>query len=283
MNKENIITKAVLRFTDSFKKQTKNKNLEVSEINDEIIENVIREYFEKKTLTEANNYFHDVLNEYVKNTYEDIDWSLGRPEVEKTQAYQDWSRHSDISYIWYGCNREADLENYWVDINGKAHTDEEAAKIAADKWCELLFGWHLQDNGALNETHGGGFPACALATVLANDAKEGITDEMKNKAHDLLNQYYLRLIHYNRTNDNDDIKWLKENLVPDDDFDWEYYGFRVDMYCDYGPSSSLYIILLNAGIPKDDIECICPWKTGISIRREDNAVMYNTYRHVDEL
>ena len=48
---------------------------------------------------------------------------------------------------------EIQLEEEWVKKNGKRHTDEEAAKIATEKMMELCFGWHLQDNGALDEEH----------------------------------------------------------------------------------------------------------------------------------
>ena len=75
--------------------------------------------------------------------------------------------------------------------------------------------------------------------------------------------------------------------LPDDDkkdpFDWRYFEFRCDLYCDYGPTTPLHLILVNAGVDKMDTRNICPWKTGIDIRAVDNAVMYNTYQHQEEL
>lgn len=268
-----------------------NPALEVTEMTDDNIKDAVREFFEKKTLTEAEHYMYDILNKYVEDTYDQIDWENGmsrEEREEKDPAYIQWSRHGDIRSVWDDARRILHLSDMWVEVNGKAHTDEEAAKIAADKWCELCFGWHLQDNGALNEDHAGGFTACALGTILANNAKEGISEDVKVKAHELFYGYYLNMIQYYRDRDRKHIKWLVENLKnePDDKrpWDWERYGFtRDELYCDYGPDVGLYLILYNAGVPGRDAGSICPWKTGISIRFEDNAVFYNTYQHREEI
>lgn len=282
MKKEEIINGLIEDFTKNFNETIEEKHYDVPEINDEIIKNVITEYFNKETLTSAEKYMYNVFDEYVKNTYDEINWGLEHEKARKTPEYIAWERHMDISSVWNSARRMTDMMKKWVEVNGMAHTEEEAATIAADKWCELLFEWHLQDNGALNEDHPGGFTACALATVLANGAKDEITEEMQNKAHELFKEYYLRQMHYNRTYSDDDIEWLKNNL-PDKDgeFNWDY-GFGYELSCDYDPSYPLYLILVNAGIPEKDVRRICPWKTSISIRFEDNTVRYYTYRHCDE-
>lgn len=283
MDREKIINEFKNDFILAFEEEIKLKGYEVPEITADKIESAINEFFGQKTLTDAEKYLYKVFNTFVKDTYGEIDWSMDREAVKETQAYKDWVRHDHIHTVWHYCERTLRASEAWVKANGKAHTAEEAAKIAADKWCEIIFGWHLQDNGALNEDHGGGFPACALATVLAEDSKKNITDEMKTKAHELFQEYYRRLMHYNETADSKDIEWLKENLKDKSgSFDWEY-GFSYDLYCDYDPSWALYLILENAGVPENTIRSISPWKTSISIRKEDNMVMYNTYKNVEEL
>ena len=283
--REEVINNFIEEFLYEFHSLLTEKNLDVPELPDDVITNIINEYFNKKTLTEANRYIYNVLDKYVKGSYNDINWDLGRPTVEESPEYKAWRRCSDISYIWSICTDDF-IKKTWVDLNGRANTNEEAAKKAADKWCELIFGWHLQDNGAINENHGGGFYACALGTVLANNSKERISEDVKKKAHSLFYEYYLHQLHYYETNDKKDIDWLVENL-PDDDkkdpFDWRYFEFRCDLYCDYGPTTPLHLILVNAGVDKMDVRNICPWKTGIDIRAVDNAVMYNTYQHQEEL
>lgn len=283
--REEVINNFIEEFLYDFHSLLTAKNLDVPELPDDVITNIINEYFNKKTLTEANRYIYNVLDKYVKGSYNDINWDLGRPTVEESPEYKAWRRRTDISYIWSDCIDDF-IKETWVDLNGKANTNEEAAKKAADKWCELIFGWHYQDNGAINENHAGGFYACALGTVLSNNSKEGISEDVKKKAHNLFYEYYLHKLHYYETNDKKDIDWLVENL-PDDDkkdpFDWRFFEFWCDLYCDYGPTTPLYLILVNAGVDKRDAGNICPWKTGIDIRTVDNAVMYKTYQHQDEL
>lgn len=283
--REEVINNFIEGFLHDFHYLLTKKNLDVPELPDDVITDIINEYFNKKTLTEANRYIYDTLGEYVKGSFDDINWDLGRPDVEETPEYKAWRRCSDISYIWSDCMGDF-IKETWVDLNGKANTNEEAAKKAADKWCELIFGWHHQDNGAINEDHAGGFYACALGTILANNSKERISEDVKKKAHNLFYEYYLHQIHYYETDDKKDIDWLVENL-PDDDkkdpFDWRYFEFRCDLYCDYGPTTPLHLILVNAGVDKSDTGNICPWKTGIDIRAVDNAVIYKTYQHQDEL
>lgn len=279
-------TEFINNFIEDFHHQTSKEKLDVPELPDDVITSIVNEYFNKKTLTEANKYIYDVFYEYVENPYEKINWKHNKNDVEKTPEYKAWRRCHKILDIWSFCRRSNRIEETWVNLNGKVNTDEEAAKKAADKWCELIFGWHLQDNGAINENHPGGFTACALGTILADNNKNKISEDVKKKAHSLFYEYYMRMIHYHNTKDKDDIKWLVKNLPGHDKesrFDWNYFGFDVDLYCDYGPTSPLYLILFNAGVNKNSISDICPWKTGISIRNVDNAVMYNTYQHQDEL
>ena len=258
---------------------------EIPELTDEILAGIVRDYFNEKTLTAANESAKKKIDSLFPSD-EDIDWSLDKEELKKTESYIRFSKNHGASCAWYRTRERLNLEKQWVNFNGKTRTDEDAAELASDKWCELLFGWHMQDNGAINEDHPGGFRACALGTILANDAKSDIPEEAKQKAKELMKSYYLHQIHYERTHDVSDIRWAEKN-IPDPDkenpFDWRMYEFRVDLSCDYGPSAPLYIILINAGIPENKVEVICPWKTSIVIREVDNAVFYNTYGNRKEL
>lgn len=284
MEKENKINKLIDEFIFEFNEGLDEKNLVVPELTDEIVKNILLTFFNKESLSEAESYLYHALEDYIDGSYDKIDHDLSYEEQKKTDAYKNWLRFSDIEGVWGHCRRMLRLSEEWANINGKKHTDEEAAKIAADKWCELLFDWHLQDNGALNEDHPGGFTACALGTILANNAKEHITEEMKVKTHELFKEYYKRSIHFYNDYNQEDLNWLKTTL-PDKDgnYDWKYGFSDGDMYCDYNPYYPLYLLLVNAGISDNDVRSICPWKTGISIRKEDNAVLYHTYQHREEL
>lgn len=285
-NQADVFVKVFRNFcTEELQSRYKPKPaLDVTEMTDDNIRDAIVEFFNKKTLSDAKNHMYDVIGNYIDDSFDKVDRS--KSNYMETPEYRQWRRYSDIRDTWNDTARHLDLDTKWVEVNGKANTAEEAAKKAAEKWCELIFGWHLQDNGAINEDHAGGFYACALGTILADKCKKGITEDVKKKAYDLLYEYYYRMIHYANTYDEKDIDWLVENLPDDDEknpFDWKYFKFRVDLYCDYGPGTPLYLILVNAGVDKKDVNSICPWKTGISIRTLDNAVQYHTYQHLEEL
>lgn len=151
------------------------------------------------------------------------------------------------------------VETLYISKVGQRRTYDEACKIAADKWCELLFKFHLQDNGAINEDHGGGFWACALATVLKEDSMKEITEEMIKNTHDNIYKYYKEHCFY-KSKEKDD------------------WSGQISLYCDYGPNVPLYELLEDSGIPDKYINNICPWKTGIDIDEIDNAVIIKGYQ-----
>lgn len=297
-NKEKFINNVAKQFTDTFRNYCSEDMrsiyrptpaLEVPELTDENIKDTIKEYFKKSTLSEAENYMYEFLDKYVENTRDRIDWDNGMSHDERMvndPMYIKWVRYRDIMGVLYDVRRSLNMSYKWVEVHGKTHTDEEAAKIAADKWCELIFGWHLQDNGAINEDHPGGFQACALGTILADRAKESITEEMKVNSYNLFYEYYLHYIKWMNSGNKSHIDWLEKTLpdvVREKPWDWKRYGFIDQLYCDYGPDMGLFLILYHAGVPEDSIRNVCPWKTGISIRQEDNAVFYHTYQHRDEI
>ena len=101
--REEVINNFIEGFLFDFHYLLTEKNLDVPELPDDVITDIINEYFSKKTLTEANRYIYDALGEYVKGSYDDINWDLGRPAVEETPEYKAWRRRSNISYIWSDC------------------------------------------------------------------------------------------------------------------------------------------------------------------------------------
>lgn len=172
--------------------------------------------------------------------------------------------------------------------NGKRHTDEDAARIAAEKMVELCFGWHLQDNGALDEEHS--FMMSAIATTFGNDAKDKIPEDVKKKAYDLCYEFFFRYLKYVEVLFNHDYlhiddyqNWLRENLPsPNPDrFNWDY--IRGELYCDYDPNWAWDLILETAGVNENTVRLICPWKTTILIRSLDNTVIYRTYQNCEYL
>lgn len=282
-----IIEQTIRDFSDYFTALCEERGLSYPEYGKDEMEETIMTFLAYESLTEAEDMFFSTAERVLNYKSERVNWSLSREELEKTEEYRRWKRFYDLRKAFYDAFNDLSLDEKWVSVNGKRYDNDKAAMKAAEKWCELLFEWHLQDNGALNEESS--FSACALATVLGEEAKKNIPDHVKNTVKELMYEYYLRKLHYDKTHDHDDIKWLCEKL-PDNasdkrlfNWNWEYYEFGADMYCDYYPSNPIRLILINAGVEEKYVDSICPWKTGIEIRAVDNAVIYSVYGKREEL
>lgn len=140
-----------------------------------------------------------------------------------------------------------DYLSLWHKTNGDIHTKEEACDLCADMWVSKIFNKTLQDNGAWNEGEHG-FKMNAFGSMLKAQAMAGVSQEVIDKTREGIKNHYRS----------------------------DPYGRGLS--CDYGPCTDLWDILLEAGVPKDDISHICPWKTGIRIMREDNSVSVYTYQ-----
>lgn len=142
------------------------------------------------------------------------------------------------------------------------NTKEEAAAIAADKWCQMLFGWHIKDNGARECEF-----MCMFASIAADRAKKEISEESKVKTRELLKQYYLHEIINDKT-------WLANTLGTYTNYrgeTQEFVFFDRDLYCDYHPCLHLRRILSIAGIEDSIAESIAPFKTGIEILHDEHG------------
>lgn len=248
-------------------------------------------YYTNETLVQLFNECDKIKRDQIVSLVEDIFASENYHQISnkiykfceefwpEPQDYdsQEWKIWSDYMYGYY----DHDTKHYnkplgdWVDQceyeyvyrNGKMHTYKEACEIAANKWCELIFEWHLNDNGALNEDHPGGFTACALSSVLKNEASSKIPKEQQEKAYELIKKFY------------------------EDDCWWEYYNdkgeyentWQTNLNVDYGPNRPLYELLKKAGIEEKHIRTICPWKTSIRIDERDNSVIWHKYGSLEIL
>lgn len=211
----------------------------------------------KKTLSEAKTY-HEIYNNIMKSL-ETLYPRVKNETKEDKQIRCDYLYGSGYDDNWNYIHPLGDwiknIEDEFIKENGNVHTFEEAVDIAAKKWVDLIFGYHIQDNGAINESHGGGFPACALGTILKNSTIEKMENKEKiaTKTYELIKKFYI------------DTKNNKS-----------YY-----LSVDYGPNTYLDDILIKAGVDENKTSNICPWKTMIKIDKKDNSVCYHTYGNVD--
>lgn len=141
------------------------------------------------------------------------------------------------------------LEDEFIKRHGQVHTFEEACQLAADEWVRMIFGFHTQDNG----TDG---IMMQLGTLVKEEARRDIDIEVVEKFRTLCRDYYLGGCIY----------------------EFEYGKRRAELYCDYYPNSPLANLLLKAGVQKENVGFICPWKTGITINERDNAVCISGYQ-----
>ena len=150
------------------------------------------------------------------------------------------------------------VESEFLNRKGVRRSYEEACQIAADKWVEMIFGTHLQDNG---DRTGHSDMAMMLGTVLKDEAKKRCSQDVPEKARELLKKFYLS-------------GCMCKGYMGD---------FVCPPYSDYGPNTPLYNILVEAGVDENDAGRITPWKTGIDIDENDNAVVLQGYQKVEYL
>lgn len=141
------------------------------------------------------------------------------------------------------------IEQEFLSRRGQVRSYDEACRVAADQWVGMCFGDHVQDNGDRSET---GFFGNALATMVADLHKDGITKETIEKARQKFYEYYAN--------------------------EYEPHRISKELYCDYNPNLNLANILKSAGLDDMTIDCICPIKTGVSIDEKDHSVVIEGYR-----
>lgn len=264
---------------------------EIPEIDDEKIKEIFTKYFENTvSIDDAKKVLEKCIDEIIPDAEVDYDAFESYDEVKKTPEYKQHNYNRDVkSVIIYGIKSLVKYDEYWVSLHGKRHTNEEAATIATNKVMELCFGWHLQDNGALDEEHS--FMASALATTMGSNAKDKISQEVKIKAKELFYGYFNGYLKFY-----DDVmngahwlileqyvQWLRSNAPSPEPSRWNWEHPDGTLNCDYDPCWRWFCLLKAAGVEESAIRVICPWKTTIYIRPLDNTVIYQTYQNCEYL
>ena len=160
--------------------------------------------------------------------------------------------HVDDYYNFIHC-----VQSEYLNRKGVRRSYEEACQIAADKWVSMIFGTHIQDNGDKSEI---GARTMMLGTLVKENAIDRCDDDVPEKCRELLYQYYLNGCMYYE---------LHKRIG------------QITPYSDYHPNSPLFDILVAAGVKEFDADHITPWKTGIKIDENDNAVVLQGYQKLD--
>ena len=228
---------------------------------DKVDMNIIKEMLEN--IFEHCDYYQDIFD-YFKiyiceclPGHDSKKYKWDSPEYDEYWKYM----HGDDDNNHFGFYKWIKfVEEDFLLVKSPRRTFNEACKLASDEWCKRLFGNHFQDNGALNEEHS--FIMCGLGTLLKDKANESITEKMIENTRTNLYKYFENHCEYRS----------KEHP------EWIHH---IQLYSDYGPNCPLYDILYESGIPENEIESICPWKTGIEIDENDNAVIIIGYQKRD--
>ncbi len=193
--------------------------------------------------TALNNSFPTPTDAQYRNREKDS------PDYKYCRAYSDYF-FGDAYSNFIKC-----IESEFLHRKGIRRTFEDACDLAADKWVEMIFDTHVQDNGDRSST-AGAF-SMMFGTFAKDAARKNCSEKTKENARKLLRDYYLGgCMHLTDG-------YGKARIVP---------------YSDYGPNTPLREILLKAGVRKDDVNRITPWKTGIRVDENDNTVVVGGYQ-----
>lgn len=167
------------------------------------------------------------------------------------KAVNNW--HFDSEYKW-----KKSLDQAWLEIHGPRHNREEVMKLAADFWCERIFGSARQDNGDNSDT---GFLGMMMASMLKTDSMKKQDSSVRDKAWNLIAEYYGKVF---------------DKTLPN--------RFEDELSVDYHPCEALYNILKEAGVNERDINCIVPVKTSLALRDFDKSLVGTSgYRNFIDL
>lgn len=219
----------------------------------------------EKVLLESESH-----EEVVSKLYDSCEEIYPEPPENKHKPWEDQD-HTQFNYFWEYKDDDNPskltfrqwtgmVEAEFVARTGKKRTYKEACRVAAEEWHRKIFDVVFQDNGCWE---GSSYNLNMLGSSIKMSAQEKITQEMKDKFLEVMEDYY-----YNNCR-----------------YDWENNGQKHTSYiepsCDYGPNGPLHDIMERAGIPEKEIDSICPWKTTIRIDQLDNRVKVYGYGKVD--
>lgn len=169
----------------------------------------------------------------------------GDPDREKQVEYMEWRDVTLFDNNWLDHFKEL-----WKSEHGMVRSKEEACKLAADQWYNHMFVSVYQDNGGGNDN------LTMLGMYLKVNAQERITEKMKKRVWEGLYNFYFD--HYDK-------------------------GYYYKLSVDYYPCGWLSDILINAGIDKNDVDSICPWKSYLKIDKDDNSIFCYWYNSDKEI
>ena len=203
---------------------------------------------------EGERFYRDASNKMWRRAYELFPPYKGRYDRDDPgqNAYRAFF-HGDGSGAPPFAQWVRKVEDEFLARHGTVRSFGEACRLAADKWAEMIFGHHVQDNG--DDSPAGGL-GMTLGTMAKEMAMESCGEEERERFRSLMREYYEGGCMYES----------------------EGLSCRMTPYCDYHPNSSLEEMLVRAGVRPLHADVMCPWKTGVESDPRDNSVVVRGYQ-----
>lgn len=230
---------------------------ECSRIKKENIAECINKLFDDiKYYQDIYNYIIGECNKYFPEPKED-DWKSDYYKEYSDYFYGTIERTENGNFIehYEYSNWVHSIEDEFIYRNGWRRNFLEACNLAADEWTKRILGFHLQDNGALDEEHS--FNMCMLGSYLKTLSSEKYDENTYKTLRENIKEYFLNGCKYKFSDGRE---------------------HKAQLYCDYHPNSPLFDLLIKSGIDERDADNLCPWKTGIEIDYKDYAIIIKTYQ-----
>lgn len=222
---------------------------------------------------EKSKTYHDIHNmvyEYIqKNVFDQEDYfshSTHTPEEQANEAYFDLWYYGYDEYKKEKCEKYGipipteeylcvydwirTFENYYLAINPLIRKYEESVEIVVDEWMKRIFNDMYQDPDRLSCDKSSNPITGFLGSKIKDSYMKDVTQEQMDNMRKYLREFYM-----------------------DNGNTYEYW--RPSLSVDYHPDKFLTMIYEKAGIDAKIADYISPWKTVISIDKDDNSVRIN--------
>ena len=242
-------------------------NTEYVEVDIEEVKKLVEDV---KTNAKTYHDIHNMVYEYVKKNVFDQDeyysHSKHTPEEQANEAYFDLWYYGYDDYKKEKCEKynipipkEKFLcvhdwvnafEHYYLAITPAVREYKEAVEIVVDEWMKRIFEDMYQDPDRLSADKSSSPITSFLGSKIKDSYMKDVTQEQMDNMRKYLREFYMG-----------------------NDKSYEYW--KPSLSVDYHPDSFLTKVYEKAGIDAKVADSISPWKTVISIDREDNSVRVN--------
>lgn len=214
------------------------------------IHNMVRSYVNKNVFDEDEYYSHSehTPEEQANKAYFDL-WYYGYDEYKK-ETCEKYSIPIPTGKYLCVLDWINTFENYYLSINPPVRKYIEAVELVVDEWMKRIFSDMYQDPDRLSCDKSSNPITGFLGSRIKDMYMKNVTQEQMDNMRKYLREFYMGT-------------------------DKSYKCWRPSLSVDYQPDNFLTMIYEKAGIDANVADSISPWKTVISIDKEDNSIRVN--------